>query len=535
MKLLKSIDKFTLTFTLVICLVILWHCIIVFLNVPLDNYETLKKTFSILMYGNAAIIFLHIWRKELLYDHQYDAIESETWSLRKDDNSYLFLAGAFFCWLQPLSMFFIENPLLDYVKILESTLNNIFFLLLIPDLIFMEGEEPKLIRWLLGDKDLNDNKGNQRKIKFFKKVAYFNSIALIFNYIMIFFFPNSEHFYCDFFCSLLTLIILGIILTEVLNRRKLTFLAKLMIISFLLNIITQPTYLIWVQDLLSNIYNYGLYVDILRMFAKNLLISAFWGLAFSFPTMKRMELFEKIKVQNSLLTDLTDKLISQNNRLIALREEMSHRAKNIIQINISYLANRKRELETLTPQSEFELIDDMTRRLNTMVIVHNMLHEEVIKQRKFDLSYFDENRDYLDLNLYLIKLLDMIPVAFGFKENQFDKKLHLTNVPPIHIENVQDIGLIIFELVTNAFKHSEKEIHLKIRVYDEFEKLYIRITDDGPSFDTDDTKSQGYGTKLVQTIVEHKWEGKYIVTPEIDSGATVLLIIPIHQLKINKE
>ena len=118
-----------------------------------------------------------------------------------------------------------------------------------------------------------------------------------------------------------------------------------------------------------------------------------------------------------------------------LLREIHHRVKNNLAIVISLLSFQLNE--NANPELRRLLVDIQTR-IRAMALIHEHL-------------YRSENLDKITLTTYITSLIQMIVSTFSVRDIRIE-----TNLEPIEatIETALPVGLIVNELLTNAFKYA---------------------------------------------------------------------------------
>lgn len=162
-----------------------------------------------------------------------------------------------------------------------------------------------------------------------------------------------------------------------------------------------------------------------------------------------------------------------------LLQEMSHRVKNKFSMISSIIALQGR---SSTPEVRTAL-EDISSRVNVIATVHNYLQ----------LSRHD---GLIDMSEYLPGLCKALqdglcgprPISMS------------TSAAPVQLraEKALSVGVIVNELVTNAFKYAfdqDRPGHVRVELAPEGKDLVLSVSDDGFGFSGD--RQEGLGTRLV--------------------------------------
>ncbi len=171
-----------------------------------------------------------------------------------------------------------------------------------------------------------------------------------------------------------------------------------------------------------------------------------------------------------------------------LLAEIHHRVKNNLAVITGLL-----ELQVYNTSSE-EAIDVLTNsqmRVNSIALIHEKLYQ-------------NKNLSEICFEQYLQDLTDAILASMGSSQTDIDISM---NIDPVSLTVNQAIpcGLILNEIITNAFKHAypEKEKgNITINLNRRGDDIYLYVVDDGigipAEIDLEDPKS--LGIKLIHTL-----------------------------------
>ncbi len=175
----------------------------------------------------------------------------------------------------------------------------------------------------------------------------------------------------------------------------------------------------------------------------------------------------------------------------ALIRELHHRVKNNLQVVSSLLALQSNRLQDETARRALE---DGRTRVEAMALVHQKL-------------FLDNELSSVNLSEYLTHLGLSLCHSFGYKTENIHTEVKMLS-QSLDIDKAIPIGLIVNELVTNAFKHAFRRTMqplITVSVYEtESGFLTLRVTDNGGGFDTGSgtQRPDSLGLKLVQTLVD---------------------------------
>ena len=133
-------------------------------------------------------------------------------------------------------------------------------------------------------------------------------------------------------------------------------------------------------------------------------------------------------------------------------------------------------------------------RVDAMAMIHQKL-------------YMDNELAAVDMSDYLKNLSLSLANSFGFDNTNVQTIIELPD-QSMDIDRAIPIGLIVNELVTNAFKHAFKDINhplIAISLKQTEEKsIELKVADNGKGLQpaADFKKSGSFGMKLVYTLVD---------------------------------
>ena len=192
-----------------------------------------------------------------------------------------------------------------------------------------------------------------------------------------------------------------------------------------------------------------------------------------------------------------------------LLAELNHRVKNNMNIVTSLLNLKK---DTTDNKEVMDALDDCQFRVYSMALIHNQM-------------YNNQGFEALDFKEYLSSLLKNIEHTMG---NVAKVKMETESVM-IPIQKAVPCGLIVNELLTNAYKHaqiSDKQLTIQVKVKQKDERLLIDIQDNGPGINEfeDLNKSKSLGFELVRSLCE-QLDGLFEF--ENKNGFLVRIVVPL--------
>jgi PAS domain S-box-containing protein len=193
-----------------------------------------------------------------------------------------------------------------------------------------------------------------------------------------------------------------------------------------------------------------------------------------------------------------------------LLREIHHRVRNNLQIISSLLNMQARVTKN---KDTIDILTESRNRINAMSLIHNQLYE---------------SRDISEINMqfFVEKLLRLMFQNYPVQETKITTVVHVAECP-LPISLAVPVGLIVNELLTNAFKYAfvnrkEGKIEVLLRAS---EKGVARLTvrDDGvglpEGFDLNTAKT--LGLRVVKLLAEGQLRGNLKVISKEGTTFTV--------------
>lgn len=221
---------------------------------------------------------------------------------------------------------------------------------------------------------------------------------------------------------------------------------------------------------------------------------------------------------DGVVQDVTDVVQNEEKLKDSLTEkeflikELHHRVKNNLQVISSLL---RLQAELYDDPILKSCLTESRNRIHSMASVHNLL-------------YRSEDLGSIDFGHYVKKLTDDLGMSyFGSTRNiavQFD-----IDEVNIQLEKAIPLGILMNELISNAFKHAFTEMDnalLQIRFDNIEDGLKITLIDNGVGFDSErEERRDSLGMNLVDSLAEElNGDVAYRSSP---AGTTVELKIPL--------
>jgi two-component sensor histidine kinase len=172
-----------------------------------------------------------------------------------------------------------------------------------------------------------------------------------------------------------------------------------------------------------------------------------------------------------------------------LLQEIHHRVKNNLQIILSII---RMQNDNSLDRNTQNALTKLENRINAISKTYNIL---LINNR------FEK----IDMKEYLNELITDIIDAIGKEKDitiQMNTEMELTLKEAVYI------GLIVNELVTNAYKHAfpSNQGMISISLYQDGDSRVLEIYDNGIGY-THHKKETSFGLKLIHTLVKHQLKG----------------------------
>ncbi len=190
------------------------------------------------------------------------------------------------------------------------------------------------------------------------------------------------------------------------------------------------------------------------------------------------------EVEIKLQLSLTEKEV--------LLREIHHRVKNNLSVVDSLLSMQARYIDDA---ESLKAISDSQRRIHTMSLIHEQLYQS-------------HDVDKVDFHEYLHRLVGNLYSSTNFNTQQIELKLDIKPTL-LDIDTAIPMGLIVNELLTNAFKYAFPNDHqglIEVILYqsDDDNNLHLIIRDNGIgiSKDVNSNGTDSLGLRLVRILAQ---------------------------------
>ncbi len=213
-------------------------------------------------------------------------------------------------------------------------------------------------------------------------------------------------------------------------------------------------------------------------------------------TLRLQEIHDRTKIVEEKVAQKTEKLDRALEAKEMLIKEVHHRVKNNLQIILSMLrmqSHNSRNREIKKP------LKDLENRINAIA-------------KSYEMLLVTEGIERIDMAKYIKALVADIAQAYNFKKHKIEIESNIDAT--LSLKKAVYIGLIINELITNAYEHGEviKQISKISISFQRVEDHYELIVEDncGGSIPTK-REDFGLGLKFIDALVCQQLEGNYTI------------------------
>ncbi len=182
-----------------------------------------------------------------------------------------------------------------------------------------------------------------------------------------------------------------------------------------------------------------------------------------------------------------EKLKEEIVRREMLLKELNHRAKNNLALAAGMI---KMQAGFSEDKKTAQFLRQTQKRLETLATLH-------------ELMYMGPSREgSVEIQSYLHELLQGLHAGFGNPGISLEMQIDEAS---IHIRYANTIGLLVNEVVSNAYKHAfsdEKPGNLKVDFLSKGDYFKLRISDNGPGFEEENKDGNSLGNILIDEFVK---------------------------------
>jgi two-component sensor histidine kinase len=207
-------------------------------------------------------------------------------------------------------------------------------------------------------------------------------------------------------------------------------------------------------------------------------------------------------------------LKQKNDQIETLAKELHHRVKNNLQVVSGLLSMQGNRLKN---EKARQAMEEGKGRVEAMALIHQKLS-------------IDSVYTIVNMREYVITLCDSIAESYGH-----DPKAMMlyegnnSRIVNVNIEKAVPIGLIVNEIVTNAFKHAFNETskpQVRVSLQNEDRFLIIQIGDNGPGIKLHANRASSTGTHLIDVLVKQLDAS---ITIDNKNGTLYRIKIPLNE------
>lgn len=194
--------------------------------------------------------------------------------------------------------------------------------------------------------------------------------------------------------------------------------------------------------------------------------------------------------QKGLLTQNQIQLDMEYERNAVLLKELHHRVKNNLQVIYSLLNLQKRRSKG---KESIDLILSLQNRIQTIALVHNNLFQS-------------DEMEFVQLDQYVRTLVKHLQQMYALDDSSW-VEIQFSMNPEIKLrfERIGTLGLIMNEIVSNAFKYAfvdGKTGLLRIEIQQKGDVVSVEIEDDGPGSVEQIQANSNLGMRLIHLLSE---------------------------------
>jgi two-component sensor histidine kinase len=153
-------------------------------------------------------------------------------------------------------------------------------------------------------------------------------------------------------------------------------------------------------------------------------------------------------------------------------------------------------------------------RIEAMSLIHQKLYQTKTSSR-------------VNIQEFITELSESLMHAYGYKAHNFNLRLQI-DVKELEADVAIPTGLILNEVMTNAFKYAYKQVSapaLHITFQENAHKLQLTVTDNGRELTEKDWKrSTSFGRQLMQSLTQ-QLEGSMQLN--CDAGTVFTFTFPV--------
>jgi two-component sensor histidine kinase len=228
----------------------------------------------------------------------------------------------------------------------------------------------------------------------------------------------------------------------------------------------------------------------------------------------------QLQATNTVILENNHRMSEQANRQKTLMKELHHRVKNNLAIVSSLL---RLQSNRLADEVATKAVREGQQRVEAMSLIHQRLYQT-------------DNVTTVDMRRYICDLTESLLTAYGHEKETVDLDIRVEQ-PLLNVDLALPLGLILNELLTNAFKHAYHAVDrpaLRIYLGPDPEApvggLLLEVQDNGPGMNQWqwEQATGSFGKRLINSLSE-QLGGTIALCPA--SGTLYQLHIPQHALE----
>ena len=201
---------------------------------------------------------------------------------------------------------------------------------------------------------------------------------------------------------------------------------------------------------------------------------------------------QQLLLTTRLIAERNQRITEQAGKLTLLMRELHHRVKNNLAIVASLL---RLQANRLPDAQAARAVRESQQRVEAMALIHQNL-------------YLNDDATVIDMPRYVHQLVDSLVRAYGYSGSTLHLAVEVEVEPlKLDVDLAMPLGLIINELVTNAFKHALPQaaapaLRITLRNLAPPDALELEVEDNGPGLATGQRGAQslGFGNRLVEAL-----------------------------------
>ncbi len=197
---------------------------------------------------------------------------------------------------------------------------------------------------------------------------------------------------------------------------------------------------------------------------------------------------ENTRLEKQVEAKTNDLKIALDEKVLLLKE-LNHRVKNNMQTIVSLIRLQSNNIKDKNTKDIFLTIE---HRINAMKHLHELLYKQ---------------DDITHINSY-----EYIDTIFAEIKDSYESEINISYDISVDLKVEQAIycGLILNELITNAFKYAflDNEGEIKIKLFKDDDTIFLNIKDNGIGYEKQTVSEDSLGLFLVNTLVTKQLKGQ---------------------------